>query len=207
MSRTFYYAPAQDADAEILVKKSRFVCWIRRVETEDAARAVIEQARSEHWSARHHCSAFALGHDGRLARSNDDGEPSGTAGAPMLQTLQRRDVSDVVAVVIRYFGGRKLGTGGLVRAYGDAVGAGLDAAGTVRRTLIARAHITVPMSAAGRAESVIRDHAVVRSSDYGQFADFIVVTGDLGALSAALAAETSGLATVAPLGSEWADQR
>lgn len=207
MSQTTYFTVARDADAEIMVKKSRFVCWIRRVEDEAAARAVIDQARGEHWSARHHCSAFVLGHEAQIARSNDDGEPSGTAGAPMLQVLQRHDVSDVVTVVIRYFGGRKLGTGGLVRAYSDAVEAGLQAAGTARRELIARAHIHVPMAIAGRVENILRDHAAVRSSEYGQFADFIVATDDLGGLSSLLAAETSGLATIAPLGSEWADRR
>lgn len=207
MTRTTYFAPERDAEAQVLVMKSRFVCWVRRVEDESAARAVIERARAEHWSASHHCSAFVLGHDGQIARSNDDGEPAGTAGAPMLQVLQRHEVSDVVAVVTRYFGGRRLGTGGLARAYAEAVEGGLQAAGTLRRELIARARVTVPLTIAGRVESVLRDRAAVRSSEYGEFADFIVATGDLGGLSGLIAAETSGLATIAPLGSEWADRR
>lgn len=206
MPRTTYFTVARDAQAEIVVKKSRFLCLIRRAEDESAAREHIERARREYWSASHHCSAYVLGHEGHLTRSNDDGEPAGTAGAPMLTVLQRRDVSDVVAVVVRFFGGRKLGTGPLARAYADAVEEGLRAAGTIRRELVGRAHITVPMTVAGRVENVLRDHANVQASTYGNFADFVVATSDLGALSSVLAAETGGLATIAPLGSEWADR-
>ena len=130
---TRYRTVARSAVAETEVKRSRFLCRVERVESEEAARAVVDRARKEHWDARHHCSAFVLGPDGAVQRSSDDGEPSGTAGAPMLEVLRGREVSDVVAVVTRWFGGTLLGAGGLVRAYGDAVRAGLDAAG-VRRT-------------------------------------------------------------------------
>ncbi len=85
--------------------------------------------------ARHHCTAFVLGPDGTTMRSNDDGEPSGTAGAPMLEVLRGRGLTDVVAVVTRWFGGTLLGTGGLIRAYGDAVSLALDGASLVRMEL------------------------------------------------------------------------
>jgi hypothetical protein len=90
-----YLTIARDGEAEIVVKRSRFLCWLRWVEDEDAARLVVEQARKQHWGARHHCSAFVLGPDARIQRSHDDGEPSGTAGAPMLEVLRGREVSDV----------------------------------------------------------------------------------------------------------------
>lgn len=206
MTRTIYFVPARDVDAEIVVKKSRFVCSIRRIGDEAAGSEALAEIRKSQWSARHHCSALRLGNEGQVSRANDDGEPAGTAGAPMLQALHGHDVSDVIAVVTRYFGGRKLGTGGLARAYGDAVAEGLGAAGTMPRKLLSRAHITVPLTVAGRVENIIRDHSMVRTTEYGQFADFIVATSDLGGLSAVLAAETSGLAGVAPLGSEWVDR-
>ena len=113
---TRYRTVARSAVAETEVKRSRFLCRIERVESEGAARAVVDRARKEHWDARHHCSAFVLGPDGAVQRSSDDGEPSGTAGAPTLEVLRGRALSDVVAVVTRWFGGTLLGAGGLVRA-------------------------------------------------------------------------------------------
>ncbi|MGH3317578.1 MAG: IMPACT family protein, partial [Nocardioidaceae bacterium] len=121
-----YLTVARSRDAETEVKRSRFLCRLRRVEHEDQARAVVDEARREHGDARHHCSAFILGPAGQVQRSSDDGEPAGTAGGPMLEVLRGREVSDVVAVVSRYFGGTLLGAGGLVRAYSDAVRAALD---------------------------------------------------------------------------------
>ena len=96
-----YLTIASAGDVETEVRKSRFLCRLRRVDDEDSARAVVEQTRKEHWGARHHCSAYVLGPDARVERSNDDGEPAGTAGAPMLEVLRGREVNDVVAVVTR----------------------------------------------------------------------------------------------------------
>ena len=134
--RTSYATVARTATAETEVKRSRFRCHVERVADEDAARAVVERIRKQHWDAGHHCSAFVLGPDGDVQRSSDDGEPAGTAGAPMLEVLRGAGVSDVAAVVTRWFGGTLLGAGGLVRAYGDAVRAALPEAGTRRRVLL-----------------------------------------------------------------------
>src|SRR5699024_1218857 len=109
---------------------------LARVSTETEARDVVERLRKQYWDARHHCSAFILGPQGQVQRSSDDGEPAGTAGAPMLEVLRGAEVSDVVAVVTRWFGGVLLGTGGLIRAYSDAVRAGLDEVGTLTRQLM-----------------------------------------------------------------------
>src|SRR3954453_14347581 len=117
---------ASDAN-EIVIKKSRFICTLARVSTEDEARAAIEDVRKRYWDANHNCSAYRVGPGGQLQRTSDDGEPAGTAGAPMLAVLTRRDLTDTVAVVTRYFGGVLLGTGGLIRAYGQAVSAAVDA--------------------------------------------------------------------------------
>ena len=123
-------APGDDFRHELEIKRSRFITVLRRAPDEDAARALVSELRKEFHDARHHCSAFVLGPDRSIQRSNDDGEPSGTAGIPMLEALIRRetqpgvsDLSDVSAVVVRYFGGILLGAGGLVRAYSESVSA------------------------------------------------------------------------------------
>src|SRR5690242_12155922 len=108
-----YRTIAHRCVGELEVSRSRFLADVRRVESEEAARAVIAEVRTEYRDARHHCSALVLGSDHRIQRSNDDGEPSGTAGAPMLAALRAAELSDVVAVVTRWFGGTLLGAGGL----------------------------------------------------------------------------------------------
>ena len=205
---TQYRTVARPASVEIEVKRSRFLCDVRRVESEEAARAVVEAARKQHWDARHHCSAFVLGPDGAVARSSDDGEPSGTAGAPMLEVLRGRDVSDVVAVVTRWFGGVLLGAGGLVRAYGDAVRAGLDEAGVRRRVLMSRFDLAAAHADAARWEAELRTRdVVVLGHDYAEqvvlhLAVPSASVADLGPLVAAL---TGGAATPEPAGEDWVD--
>ena len=107
-------------------KKSRFIATIRKCESEQEAVAFIDGMKKKYWDARHNCSAFVIGSRGELTRCSDDGEPSGTAGRPMLEVLTGEGLKDVAAVVTRYFGGVLLGTGGLVRAYTQAVKAGLN---------------------------------------------------------------------------------
>ena len=142
-------APVQ---AEIEVKRSRFLARLAPACDEASARAVVEASRKEHWDARHHCSAFVLGVEGHVGRSgdtgvvhrsSDDGEPAGTAGAPILEVLTGRGLTDVVAVVTRWFGGTKLGTGGLIRAYGDAVREACGHARPVTYRLLQRLDVDV----------------------------------------------------------------
>src|SRR5688572_26715041 len=118
---------------EIAIKKSRFIATLTRAATEDEARAAIDEVRRRYWDAGHNCSAYRVGPGGQYQRTSDDGEPAGTAGSPMLSVLARRDLTDTVAVVTRYFGGVMLGAGGLIRAYGQAVSAAVDAIGVVER--------------------------------------------------------------------------
>ncbi|MBR6152786.1 MAG: YigZ family protein [Lachnospiraceae bacterium] len=108
-------------------KKSRFIATVRSVQTEEEAVSFIEEMKKKYWDARHNCSAFCIGSRGELTRCSDDGEPSGTAGRPMLEVLLGSGVRNVAVVVTRYFGGVLLGTGGLVRAYTQAVKEGLAA--------------------------------------------------------------------------------
>lgn len=205
-----YLTMARDGDVEIEVKRSRFLCRLRRVDDENRARGVIEQARKEHWGARHHCSAYVLGPNARLQHSSDDGEPAGTAGAPMLEVLRGREVSDVVAVVTRYFGGVLLGAGGLVRAYSDAVRLGLDDAGVVRRRWVRLFDITTEHGAAARLENELRSRGVaVRDVVYGERVTLRVAVppDDAPAVEALLAQLTGGEGLLREAGSDWVDQR
>ncbi len=117
----------QGGCGEIVEKKSRFIATLSPAASEEEAAAFIESIKKKYWDARHNCSAFVIGERGELTRCSDDGEPAGTAGKPMLETLLASGVRNAAVVVTRYFGGTLLGTGGLVRAYTQAVQAGLEA--------------------------------------------------------------------------------
>ncbi|MBF0671504.1 MAG: YigZ family protein [Salinibacterium sp.] len=199
--------PGAAITAEIEVKRSRFICRLERVETEDAARAVVDAARREHWGARHHCSAFIIGPTdaaGQVRRSSDDGEPSGTAGAPMLDTLAGTGLVDTVAVVTRHFGGVLLGTGGLARAYSDAVANAIREAPLVARERRELFRLSLHHADAGRVESELRARGVaVLGVEYAARAELRLAGG--GALHEVVAAVTSGAGTLEGLGHEWVD--
>lgn len=147
---------AQDGRHETVIKKSRFICHLFRVATEDEARDHIEAVRKQHWNANHNCTAWIIGENQSHQRSSDDGEPSGTAGMPMLEVLRRREITDSLAIVTRYFGGIMLGAGGLIRAYGGAVTEALDAIGVVERVPLAVVQAVADYETAGRLENAIR---------------------------------------------------
>jgi uncharacterized YigZ family protein len=151
-----YVTLAGPARSEVEVRRSRFVCDVSPVTSEAEARAFVELVRATSRDARHHCTAFVLGADAATMRSNDDGEPSGTAGAPMLEVLRGRGLTDVVAVVTRWFGGTLLGTGGLIRAYGDAVSLALDEARLLRMELREGLVVDVDHAAGPRLEHALR---------------------------------------------------
>lgn len=125
MAQNLYRVIYEGGSGEIEEKKSRFIATIAKAESEEEAVAFIARMKKQYWDARHNCSAFVIGSNAQITRSSDDGEPSGTAGRPMLDLLLREGVYNVVVVVTRYFGGTLLGTGGLVRAYQGAVAEGL----------------------------------------------------------------------------------
>jgi uncharacterized YigZ family protein len=144
--------------AEIEVTRSRFIADLAPIDDVDTAAAAVVAARREFHAARHHCSAWVLGPDGDEVRANDDGEPAGTAGAPMLSVLRGAELTDVVAVVTRYFGGTLLGAGGLVRAYGDAVAAALAAVTRAPRRIVTHLEVSAGHADAGRLEHLLRHH-------------------------------------------------
>ncbi|PPL18355.1 IMPACT family protein [Microterricola pindariensis] len=200
-------------DTEIEIKRSRFLCRLVRVEDEAAARAEIDAARREEWNARHHCSAFVLGPASapdQVRRSNDDGEPSGTAGRPMLEALSGREFIDTVAVVSRYFGGVLLGAGGLVRAYSDAVLSAVDAA-HAQDAVVARERrelytLALAHADAGRIEAELRQRGVnILGTEYGSRAVVRLSGPDEAALRAIVAGVTAGGGVLESAGYELID--
>ncbi|AMB58252.1 IMPACT family protein [Microterricola viridarii] len=199
-------------DTEIEIKRSRFLCRLVRVEDEAGARAVVDAARREEWNARHHCSAFVLGPASapdQVRRSNDDGEPSGTAGRPMLEALSGREFIDTVAVVSRYFGGVLLGAGGLVRAYSDSVLSAVDEA-HARGAVVARERrdlftLALAHADAGRIEAELRQRGVnILGAEYGSRA-LVTLSGDEAELRALVAGVTAGGGVLESAGHELID--
>lgn len=162
-----YLTVAGAVTTETEISRSRFLCLLSPADDEDAARRHIAEARALHPRARHHCTAMVLGPGGDLQRTSDDGEPSGTAGAPMLEALVGAGVSDVVAVVVRYFGGVLLGTGGLARAYRGAVVGALKEAGTLRRTRVALLDVSLTYAEAALVAAEARRAGWTVDADYG----------------------------------------
>lgn len=211
-------AAGPDFRHELEIKRSRFITVIRRTGDEDGARALVAGLRKEFHDARHHCSAFVLGPDRDIQRSSDDGEPSGTAGIPMLEALIRRetapgvtDLSDVSAVVVRYFGGILLGAGGLVRAYSESVSSALDVAPLVRRSRLRICSVEVPHSAAGRLENDLRAAGyVMAETSYGASTTVLRLAladqaKELERGAERLASMTAGSAVLRPGETEWID--
>ncbi|BDZ43613.1 hypothetical protein GCM10025865_29120 [Paraoerskovia sediminicola] len=187
---------------ETVVKKSRFLAHLSPVTDVTHAESVITAVRKEHWDARHHCVAMIVGAERAMQRSSDDGEPSGTAGAPMLTTLQQSGLTDVVVVVTRWFGGTLLGTGGLVRAYSGAVSTALDAARILRRVRVQELTVDAPHAEAGRISAFLHawvpDHGgTVLAPVYDDVAHLpvLVPPAHVPAFDAALAETTLGRAT------------
>lgn len=205
---TSYRTIARDVSVDIEVKRSVFRCQLRRITDEAQARAVVDSARAEYWDARHHCSAFIWLPDGSLARSSDDGEPSGTAGAPMLEVLRGAGLTEVVAVVSRWFGGTLLGAGGLVRAYSDSVRTAVRTAGLLQRHLVTEQEVHLGHDIAARVESSLRSHGVV-VLDASHGSDVALRLGvrpdETDHVAALLAEVTQGSSTMTEVGERWVD--
>ncbi|MDT2660914.1 YigZ family protein [Enterococcus hulanensis] len=169
-----YRTIKEDNQHEIEIKKSRFICFLKRIKSEDEAKNFIQQIKKEHWKANHNCSAFVLGDRNEIQRSSDDGEPSGTAGVPMLEVLKKNDLINVCAVVTRYFGGTKLGAGGLIRAYSGAVAQAIAATGIVEGRLQQEVLVQLDYPNWGKMEKFIaNEHLAVKDT---QFTDQVAVT-------------------------------
>ena len=143
-------------ESELIIQKSRFITYVNRAETEQEAQSFIDNIKNQHKSANHNCSAYMIGEHDNIQKANDDGEPSGTAGFPMLEVLKKQGLKDTVVVVTRYFGGIKLGGGGLIRAYGKATTEGISAAQVVERKLHYIMKVSIDYTWLGKVENEIR---------------------------------------------------
>lgn len=144
----------QGGEGEIVEKKSRFIATTRPVESEEEAIAFIEEIKKKYWDARHNCSAYVIGERGQIQRCSDDGEPSQTAGRPMLDVLLGEEIRNICVVVTRYFGGTLLGTGGLVRAYSGAVQEGLRNSTVLEKHRGSRMEITTDYNGIGKIQYI-----------------------------------------------------
>ncbi len=203
-----YLTVARDGSAEIEVSRSRFLCTVARVGDEMGARGLIDQVRRQHWNAGHHCFAYILGPDRAVEQSSDAGEPSGTAGAPMLAVLRGQELSDTVVVVSRWFGGTMLGTGGLARAYAGATRAGLAEVGRAERILHELCEVEVDIAAVGRLEHELRARgARVLGVEYtGEALLRFAIPPRARAVTEEMVAElTEGAVALRVIGQQWVD--
>ena len=152
-----YYTVKPNGSEEVTIQKSRFIGYVRRCETEVEAQSFIQEIKKKHNDANHNCSAYMIGEHDLIQKANDDGEPSGTAGVPMLEVLKRKGLKDTAVVVTRYFGGTKLGAGGLIRAYSGTVSQAIEKTGIVRRQLMKSMHVSVAYHLLGKVENEVRN--------------------------------------------------
>ena len=179
MPPSSYHVPACEIETELEVKKSRFIARANYAESRESAMAFLDQARKDYPDARHHCWAYLIGSPAQpvTMAMSDDGEPSGTAGKPMLNVLQHKDVGDIMVVIIRYFGGIKLGAGGLVRAYSAATQQAIDELETKERRMLAKATVTCDFSVEQSLRHWLTQHGGhVESVDYQQRVSLLVAT-------------------------------
>ena len=157
----------EDSYDEFVEKKSTFITHLIRINSEEEARDFIQKMKKKHYDATHVCSCYVVGDNNEITRANDDGEPSGTAGAPMLDVLVKNNIKNVCATVIRYYGGTKLGTGGLVRAYGGGVINALKNATLVERKDAFEIKLEIDYSLNGKIEYEIdKTNFIVNNIDY-----------------------------------------
>ncbi len=149
---------------ELEINKSRFIAYVIRAESEEEAQAFIVGIKKKHWDATHNCSAYVLGESDQVQKTDDDGEPSGTAGRPILEAIKKAQVKDAAIVVTRYFGGIKLGAGGLIRAYGKSAVAGLKAAGLIERKLHSILAAEFDYTFLGKVENELRSNQYIIDS-------------------------------------------
>lgn len=146
---------AGPAETTLIIKKSRFIAHVRPATSEEEALAFVEEIRKQHWQATHNVPAYSVGLELETQRASDDGEPSGTAGRPVLEVIKKANLRNVAIVVTRYFGGTLLGAAGLIRAYGQAASDGIATAGVIRRWLHRSVLVSVDYPLFGRVQKEI----------------------------------------------------
>ena len=193
--RTIY----EGGEGEIIEKKSRFIATVRPVESEEEALAFLEEMKKKYWDARHNCYVYSVGMNREFTRCSDDGEPSGTAGRPMLDVILGEDIYNVAVVVTRYFGGVLLGTGGLVRAYSKAVQEGLAASKVILKQKGISLKITTDYTGIGKIQYIAGERKIpVLDSEYTDkvVMKLLVPVQDVGSVQKAITEGTNGRAGI-----------
>lgn len=155
-----YLTLKENGTAELIIKKSQFICTLARTETEAEAKAFIADIKAKHRKATHNCFAYMIGLNDEIQRESDNGEPSGTAGVPILEVLKNLELHNVCAVVTRYFGGIKLGAGGLIRAYSNATSHAIETVGIVKKVVQTELALTVSYSAFGKLQNYLENKQI-----------------------------------------------
>lgn len=191
---------------EFEIEKSRFICYLNRAFNEEEAKAYILRIKKLHPNATHHCSAFLIGEHSELQRSNDDGEPSGTAGVPMLESLRMNKMNEVVAVVVRYFGGIKLGAGGLIRAYSKSVSEAIKLAPLTEKVLTYKYSLTFSYDLIGKLDYFLAHHDTeILNKEYDERVTYVYRSRS-DDLNDAIQEIASGSAEIIFLGEEIVEQ-
>lgn len=196
----------QEGSAEIVVKKSRFIAKVFQVKTEEETLEILEKIKKQYWDARHHCWAYILGENHIQERFSDDGEPTGTAGKPILEVLRGQKLQNVMIVVIRYFGGTLLGTGGLVRAYTQAAKEGLSESTVVLKVKGYRLKIRTDYTGLGKIQYLLAQNEIpIADVQYGENAELetLVSEAEESTLRAELTEATSAKAQIERIGECW----
>lgn len=201
-----YKALLKGGEGEIVEKKSRFIATTMPVKSEAEALAFIEAMKKKYWDARHNCSAFVIGRNHELKRCSDDGEPSQTAGKPMLEVLLGEDIHNIAVVVTRYFGGTLLGTGGLVRAYTAAVKEGLAGSVIVTKQPGVRLRIRTDYNGVGKLQYICGQMEIpILDTQYTDIVEAELLVPEMlqGALEKKVTEATNGKAIISNEGAVW----
>ena len=194
-----YKTVYEGGEGEIVEKKSRFIATVRPVESEEEALKFLEEMKKKYWDARHNCFVYSIGMNREFTRCSDDGEPSGTAGRPMLDVILGDDIYNVAVVVTRYFGGVLLGTGGLVRAYSKAVQEGLAASRVILKKQGISMKITTDYTGVGKIQYIAGERKLpILDSEYTDkvMMKLLVPVQDIGSVQKAITEGTNGRAKI-----------
>ncbi|KGX93940.1 Xaa-Pro dipeptidase [Pontibacillus halophilus JSM 076056 = DSM 19796] len=151
-----YLTVKSEGHEVVIIQKSRFIGYVKRVESEQEAKEFVQEIKKKHSDATHNCSAYMVGEHDEIQKAHDDGEPSGTAGVPMLEVLKKKGLKDTAVVVTRYFGGIKLGAGGLIRAYSSTTSEALRTTGIVKRQLMRKMKVEADYTLLGKVQNALQ---------------------------------------------------
>ena len=164
-----YLEAYRGGEGELIEKKSRFIGDVYNIENEEDALYYINETKKKYWDARHHCYAYIIGNNNEIKRFSDDGEPSGTAGKPILDVLDKSGIANCLIIVTRYFGGTLLGTGGLIRAYSEAAKSGIEASGIMEVKKGIQAQIDADYNSFGKIQYMCMErNIIITDTEYGE---------------------------------------